>query len=671
MAQVVLVDGTVDGSFETSDQCGSTFSSSGWTIVNGTQAHRWGVGSLAGAHHGSKAIYISDQADCSAYQYNITATSVVHFYRDVTIPAGYDYLVISFYARLQGDRGNAFLYDHLSVYATPTSVNPSPGTSVNSSYRLIGAALISSDWAYFQTHICGVAGSTYRIIFSWLTTNSTVAANGIQPPPAIDRIHMVATTIAPILQDVPALPYKVDLSSTCGRGNNFTPSNVDSYCGPNNVGWNMYRNGEDMIWRFVAPETKEVRVRIWGSSPYSQWMLYEGGLPPAATCTPGLTGGTCVFEDIWGGGDYTRYICVTQGQTYYLIVNHTWSTVTATNCGKFDSLLIEQVGGGPLTYGYTSIASLPYAHGPGATCDQRDRVNNSNSGSCGIYSTSNDWVWHFTPQTSGQVTISADVSGYSSSVALYCGGYMTCSDGLDNAICRTNAASGGWPINLSAYVHAGVPYYVVLNQAVSCGTFANLTVSAPVPATPPAGDPCAPLAKHLEIWQGTVLSDGSHLLRWEPAKALQDKLRAVSLEAGPSPERLVEQAFLGHTATYYLRENPPAGRTYYRLRLILQGGAEYDSDLLELTSFGSAVPTVQVVGGFGETPSLDILLRGWASMPISLALYDMQGRLIWQETASGSEERITCAVTGLARGAYLLRVRQQEQEQTRFFLYHP
>lgn len=557
-AQVVILDGTSNaGSFESQDVCGLT-SADGWTLVNGTQTHRWAVGTLAGAHHGSRAIFISDQPDCSTYQYDPAGQDVVHFYRDISVPPGYNYLVISFYARLQGDRVQAYLYDYLGVYLAPTTVNPTPGTVVNSSYRKVGAALISNEWTYFETQQCGVSsGGTYRLIFSWRTTNSNPSPtnSGTQPPAAIDRIHVVATNTLPTVKDVPALPFKVGPTSTCGAGNDFTSTNVSPYCEPSNVGYNMYRNGEDLVWRFVPSQSGEIRIQIWGCNPYSHWTLYEGGTPPT-DCSTGLSGGTCIDEDIWGSGYRRLYACVNADQTYYLVFNQTQSTTTATNCGKFDSLLIEPVEV-PI-YGATYVTSLPYSHGPGSTQIQRDRFNNSNSGTCGnaIYNGGPDWIWQFTPSTSGNVTITITGSSTYTGWALYCQGQITCSDGLDNAACVNGAIYGGGDQTINAYVQAGITYHFILNHYSSGGgTFSNLTISAPTPATPPSSYPCMPLSQGITAWEGEVLHTGGHRLWWSVAPSLQ--VRGFVVEAGSSPSELTPLDSLGSDSREYVRVAAP------------------------------------------------------------------------------------------------------------------
>jgi hypothetical protein len=60
-AQTILVDGTGDGSFEGGTGCaGNGYIVNDWTIVNGNQTNRWAVNTGAGATHGSRAIYITN-----------------------------------------------------------------------------------------------------------------------------------------------------------------------------------------------------------------------------------------------------------------------------------------------------------------------------------------------------------------------------------------------------------------------------------------------------------------------------------------------------------------------------------------------------------------------------------------------------------------------------------
>lgn len=682
LAQVVLLDGTSNaGSFESGDECGANYSADGWTVANGTQTHRWAIGTLAGAHHGTRAIFISDQTDCSAYHYDISGEDVVHFWRDITVPAGYSYVVVSFYARLQGDRVQAFLHDYLGVYLAPTTVTPTPATLVNNTYRHVGAALISNEWTFFQTHLCltNTTGGTYRLIFSWRTTNTNPSYpnSGTQPPAAIDRIHIVATNTLPTVIDVPSLPYKVDLTSTCGSGNNFTSTNTGLYCNTTNIGFNMYRNGEDIVWRFTANATGELRIRIWGVNTFSHWMLYEGGTPPTG-CSNGLTGGSCVVEDIWSTSTSPQlmYACVTAGQTYYLIFNQTQSTVTATNCGKFDSLLIEPVPNSPPNlHGAFVVNSLPYSHGPGNTCGHRNRFDHSNSGNCGMttYHSGNDHIWQFTPTTSGNVTITLYNSSTYTGWGVYCGGYITCNQGLEGGqICLGGSIFAG-PSNptrtMTVYVMAGIPYYLVVNHygPPHCGTFSDLTISAPVAAPPPSSNPCAPLGAWLLDWWGRVLPSGTHELHWAIAPSIETEARAFYLEAGATPDQLRPLDTLTAQQRAYVRYSPDSKRTFYRLTLELTSGELLSSPALEVAT-PSATPKLSLQPQPG---ALKLSLHELIS-PLHLSLYNSLGQLVAQQSFSPEAlQTYTWPLPDLPAGVYTLHWNSGDEGGYQRFLYMP
>ena len=170
-AQTILVDGTGDGSFEGGTGCaGNSYTVNGWTIVNGTQTNRWAVNTGAGATHGSQAIYITNNCGGSPppHFYTISnATSVVHFYRDITVPAGEPYLTISFDVKVEGEAG----WDYLDVFIAPTTVTPSPGNTVDATYRIARFSRLSSGWSPAQACATVPTGNR-RVIFSWVNDGS-------------------------------------------------------------------------------------------------------------------------------------------------------------------------------------------------------------------------------------------------------------------------------------------------------------------------------------------------------------------------------------------------------------------------------------------------------------------------------------------------------------------
>lgn len=110
-----LISPTGDGGFEN----GATFAANGWTLVNGA-TNQWFVGSVGTPSAGTNSAYISDNAAGTTYNYINTAASTVHFYRDVTFPAGQTNINLSFKWKVQGESS----YDYVTVFSVPTSVTP-------------------------------------------------------------------------------------------------------------------------------------------------------------------------------------------------------------------------------------------------------------------------------------------------------------------------------------------------------------------------------------------------------------------------------------------------------------------------------------------------------------------------------------------------------------------
>src|SRR5690242_2410818 len=78
-AQTILINSAGNGGFES----GTSFAANGWTVVNSApaQTNQWYCGNGATGFTGARGAYIGTAANNNTY--NITSTSVVHFYRDV------------------------------------------------------------------------------------------------------------------------------------------------------------------------------------------------------------------------------------------------------------------------------------------------------------------------------------------------------------------------------------------------------------------------------------------------------------------------------------------------------------------------------------------------------------------------------------------------------------
>lgn len=162
--QTTLINGTTVGGFES----GSGFAANGWTVVNGAQTNMWYCitpGNPAAPFAGTNCAYISNtHPGGGSYAYTVTSASVVHFYRDVTIPAGEPYLNLQFRYKGQGES----TYDYLRVFSVPTTVTPAAGTQLTTGQ--IGANyynLVGTTWTLASINFCGTPGSTIRLVFSW------------------------------------------------------------------------------------------------------------------------------------------------------------------------------------------------------------------------------------------------------------------------------------------------------------------------------------------------------------------------------------------------------------------------------------------------------------------------------------------------------------------------
>ncbi|GAA4460107.1 hypothetical protein GCM10023093_02220 [Nemorincola caseinilytica] len=205
---------SANGSFES----GSTFAANGWTVVN-SGVNDWYLGTVVSSS--GNGAYISTNG--TAYTYNVDAASVVHFYRDITIPNNITALNLSFLLRGRGEAS----YDRLIVYvANPECVTPVAGspasdgvTAASGGTTLNGIAGVYVQATFTAAHgsafnsynvalPTNLAGRTIRLIFTWQNDNSF----GQPIPAAIDNIALNATAgAAPTMTG----------SYTVGSGGNY------------------------------------------------------------------------------------------------------------------------------------------------------------------------------------------------------------------------------------------------------------------------------------------------------------------------------------------------------------------------------------------------------------------------------------------------------------------
>ena len=165
-----------------------------WSFTNGNLVNKWVIGTAV-ANGGTRSLYISD-TNGATNTYDIEATSTVHAYRDVQIPAGTEQVNLQFDWRCYGQAGN----DYLNVWLVPATYTPRSGVKIVADDNIIlidYKFVTNSNFLTYSAIIntLAYAGTTRRLVFEWLNNNT----RGIQPPAAIDNL-----TIVPAICPAPA-----------------------------------------------------------------------------------------------------------------------------------------------------------------------------------------------------------------------------------------------------------------------------------------------------------------------------------------------------------------------------------------------------------------------------------------------------------------------------------
>jgi hypothetical protein len=241
-----------------------------FTIVNGSQANQWWVGTAA-ASGGTKSAYISNTSG-STNAYNISSTSVVHIYRDVIFPASTEAYTLSFDWRVQGESS----YDYLRVRLIETSTSvaagsqPSSGTILGT-YNSGGA----TTWNRATINIPTTnSGTTKRLVFTWVNDNSA----GTQPPAAVDNILLTgngssAPTTYTVTFNVNSGSGTVPVAQTVNAGSGITlPSGSGlTRSGYTFGGWNTNAVGTGTNYNAGSLYTPTITIML-----YAKWYIADG-----------------------------------------------------------------------------------------------------------------------------------------------------------------------------------------------------------------------------------------------------------------------------------------------------------------------------------------------------------------------------------------------------------
>jgi hypothetical protein len=167
---------------------------SGFTVVNGTEANKWVVGTAGGngpTTAGTRAAYISNDAGVTN-AYTLTSTAVTHLYRDVVFPAGQGVALVSFDWKAGGES----TYDYLRVQVAPTTFTPVAGAQPAGTGVTVAAQLnLQGNFGRSTVLLpASVAGTTQRLIFTWANDSG----GGVQPPVVIDNVTVTARVASPL-----------------------------------------------------------------------------------------------------------------------------------------------------------------------------------------------------------------------------------------------------------------------------------------------------------------------------------------------------------------------------------------------------------------------------------------------------------------------------------------
>jgi hypothetical protein len=444
-AQTVLVSPTGNGGFES----GTTFSANSWVEVNGTQSNKWFVGTAASGFTGARCAYVGSASNTNNY---VNTTSVVHFYRDIPVPAGIVSLDLSFNWKGVGENGA----DYMRVYVVGTNVTPTAGTLLTNG-QLGSNFNLSSTWQSASLPLpCNLGGTTIRLVFSWRNNNSTRN----NPAAAIDNISLIGNA-GPVscsallgtgLTTVTTLPYNSGSGTTCGSVNDLTSANT-LVCGAN-----YYLDGEDAVWSFTPSASGQITISL--DAPAASWtslILYRG-CPVSGPCA--VSSATCVAISESSSGSKSFCVNVVAGEQYFLVLD-SWPL---PDCNAYNNLTISAVTQNPAGTTCSNpeiIQTLPYTATNQSTLCMGNEYSSALAGSCtGLSNIGEDKVYQFTTSASQCIGISLSNLSYNFvSVSVYQG----CPGSGGVCLGTINTATLG-TLSYSTVLPAAGTYYIIVDS---------------------------------------------------------------------------------------------------------------------------------------------------------------------------------------------------------------
>ncbi|MBK8498169.1 MAG: T9SS type A sorting domain-containing protein [Flavobacteriales bacterium] len=200
-AQTTLIGPANGGDFD----LGPAFIDNNW-IVSNSAVNPWVIGSVpTGAPFAGQSAYPSATNSPLNWTYDTGGAltgEVNYFYRDVTVPAGETFILLTFNWQGQGESS----WDLVQVFTAPTSLTPVgtnvyPGSGLNNvPAGITGATFVGNTTlgtvgvqTFAATLPPALAGTTFRLIFGWKSDTSL----GTQPPHAVDNVSLTSSATPP------------------------------------------------------------------------------------------------------------------------------------------------------------------------------------------------------------------------------------------------------------------------------------------------------------------------------------------------------------------------------------------------------------------------------------------------------------------------------------------
>jgi len=311
-AQTTIISASGDGGFQT----GGTFALNNWTLVNGTPTatqNQWIIGPAATSGVGSgNTAYITNNTGTSAYAYsNGSAQYIVHFYRDVTFPAGETAISLNFDWRGVGE---TTAFDGLQVSLASTSTTPvasatAPSGSVSG--PIVAGATVVGNILYFNQATAtnttisipgSVAGNcssanTLRLIFTFRMDGSV----GTSPATAIDNISLISST--PTITAAGGT-YTID-NTLPTAGSNFQTFTAAINAANGATGCGALTG--PLVFNVSAGQTFNENVPALtasGNSAINSISFVKSGVGANPKITPTGSGGSADFGFCISGGDF-------------------------------------------------------------------------------------------------------------------------------------------------------------------------------------------------------------------------------------------------------------------------------------------------------------------------------------------------------------------------------